>query len=74
MEIKDWEALIVGSEVGAHSLIILENQTEITRAYSQVRRASHFGYKLCFSRLHGNKFYFEKIEDGRVEQYMNRRR
>ena len=47
---------------------------DISRGYAQIRRAEHYGHSICFTRLSGNKFYFEKIKEGRTQQYINRRK
>lgn len=74
MEVKDWENLVLNTEVGSHCLVTLIDDKDISRGYAQIRRAEHFGYNICFTRLYGNKFYFEKIEEGRTQQYINRRK
>lgn len=74
MEVKDWENLVLNTEVGAHRFVTLVDDKDISRGYAQVRRAGHFGYNICLTRLYGNKFYFEKIEEGRTQQYINRRK
>lgn len=73
MEVKDWENLVLNTEVGSHCFVTLIDNNDISRGYAQIRRAEHFGYNICFTRLYGNKFYFEKIEEGRTQQYINRR-
>jgi hypothetical protein len=65
MEVKDWENLVLNTEVGSHCFVTLIDNNDISRGYAQIRRAEHFGYNICFTRLYGNKFYFEKIEDVR---------
>lgn len=74
MEIKDWEILIAHSQEGMWSFVTLADKTSVIRAYTQVRRALNFGYELCFTRLYGDKFYFEKIKDGNTSLYLNRRK
>lgn len=74
MEVKDWENLVLNTEVGSHCFVTLIDNNDISRGYAQIRRAEHFGYNICFTRLYGNKFYFEKIEEGRTQQYINRRK
>lgn len=74
MDIKDWENLIVYSEVKSYAFVTLIDDKDVVRAYGQVRRAERFGYKICFTRLYGYKFYFEKLEEGHTEQYKNRRK
>lgn len=74
MEIKDWEDLILDTEVGSYRFVTLADDKDVSRGYAQVRRAEHFGYSICFTRLYGYKFYFEKIEEGRTEQYIHRRK
>lgn len=74
MEVKDWENLVLNTEVGSHCFVTLIDDKDISRGYAQIRRAEHFGYNICFTRLYGNKFYFEKIEEGRTQQYINRRK
>ena len=74
MEVKDWENLVLNTEVGSHCFVTLADDKDISRGYAQIRRAEHFGYNICFTRLYGNKFYFEKIEEGRAQQYINRRK
>lgn len=74
MEVKDWESLVLNTEVGMHCFVTLADDKDISRGYAQVRRAEHFGYNICFTRLYGNKFYFEKIKEGRTQQYINRRK
>lgn len=74
MEVKDWENLVLNTEVGSHCFVTLIDDNDISRGYAQIRRAEHFGYNICFTRLYGNKFYFEKIEEGRTQQYINRRK
>lgn len=44
-----------------HCFVTLADDKDISRGYAQIRRAEHFGYNICFTRLYGNKFYFEKI-------------
>lgn len=60
MEVKDWENLVLNTEVGSHCFVTLIDNNDISRGYAQIRRAEHFGYNICFTRLYGNKFYFEK--------------
>ena len=74
MEVKDWENLVLNTEVGSHCFVTLIDNNDISRGYAQIRRAEHFGYNICFTRLYGNKFYFEKIKEGRTQQYINRRK
>lgn len=74
MEVKDWENLVLNTEVGSHCFVTLIDDKDISRGYAQIRRAEHFGYNICFTRLYGNKFYFEKIKEGRTQQYINRRK
>ena len=74
MEVKDWENLVLNTEVGSHCFVMLIDDKDISRGYAQIRRAEHFGYNICFTRLYGNKFYFEKIKEGRTQQYINRRK
>lgn len=74
MEVKDWENLVLNTEVGSHCFVTLIDNNDISRGYAQIRRAEYFGYNICFTRLYGNKFYFEKIKEGRTQQYINRRK
>lgn len=74
MKVKDWENLVLNTEVGSHCFVTLIDNNDISRGYAQIRRAEYFGYDICFTRLYGNKFYFEKIKEGRTQQYINRRR
>ena len=74
MEVKDWESLVLNTEVGMLCFVTLADDKDIRRGYAQIRRAEHFVYNICFTRLYGNKFYFEKIKEGRTQQYINRRK
>lgn len=74
MTLEDWENLIVKSEEGAYAFLTIKDKNDLARAYAQVRKAEGFKYKICFTRLHGDKFYFEKLQEGRTELYINRRK
>ena len=44
MEVKDWENLVLNTEVGSHCFVTLIDDKDISRGYAQIRRAEHFGY------------------------------
>lgn len=56
MEVKDWESLVLNTEVGMHCFVTLADDKDISRGYAQIRRAEHFGYNICFTRLYGISF------------------
>lgn len=42
MEVKDWESLVLNTEVGMHCFVTLADDKDISRGYAQIRRAEHF--------------------------------
>ncbi len=74
MTLDDWDGLISNSEVGDYAIIIMRDRKEAMSGYTQVRRAEKFGYKICLTHLHDEKYYFEKLAEGDRVSYVNRRR
>ena len=48
MEVKDWENLVLNTEVGSHCFVTLIDNNDISRGYAQIRRAEHFGYNSSY--------------------------
>lgn len=68
MRKKEIMNLIAEAEVGKDLRLIPTDKSEELRLRNNIKRAQLFGYKLVFTKLYDNVFYFEKLKEGNKEE------
>ena len=70
MRKKEIMNLIAEAEVGKDLRLIPTDKSEELRLRNNIKRAQLFGYKLVFTKLYDNVFYFEKLKEGNKEELL----
>lgn len=72
MNSKEIKTLISYIGVGKDIRLTIKDNNELSRFRNAIRGAQIAGYRICFSKLYDNVYYFEKLEEGHPEKLKRR--
>lgn len=64
MDKLDIQNLILNTEVRSDVRLTLVDKSLENKFKDHIRRASRYGYKIVFTKLYDDVYYFEKLKEG----------